>query len=70
MLNAIDPCADDLNLPLLHDPTKQLQNRRLGSVGQAVKGAELAIVGTDGNVCGEGQEGEIWASGPMVFEVN
>lgn len=49
--------------------TQQPKARRLGSVGQAVKGAELAIVGPDGQPCPEGEEGEIWAAGPMVFQV-
>lgn len=38
-------------------------------MGQAVKGAELAIIGADGQPCKEGEEGEVWAAGPMVFQV-
>jgi long-chain acyl-CoA synthetase len=52
--------------PLLSISRPDIQIRRLGSVGQAVKGAELAVV-RDGLRVPEGEEGEIWASGPMVF---
>lgn len=52
--------------PLLSISRPSIESRRLGSVGQAVKGAELAIV-KDGHMVKEGEEGEVWAAGPMVF---
>jgi long-chain acyl-CoA synthetase len=53
--------------PLLSISRPEVQTRRLGSVGQAVKGAELAVV-REGKRVPEGEEGEVWAAGPMVFK--
>lgn len=53
--------------PLLSISRPSIEDRRLGSVGQAVKGAELAIVKDGHLLAKEGEEGEVWAAGPMVF---
>ena len=53
--------------PLLSIGRAQIQLRRVGSVGQAVKGAEIVVV-RDGVRVGAGEEGEVWAAGPMVFK--
>jgi len=48
-----------LNVP--HD-------NRPGSVGRAVPGVEIKIVGDDGNPAAAEQSGEIWLKGPMVMK--
>ncbi len=48
-----------LNVP--HD-------NRPGSVGRAVPGAEIKIVGDDGKPAAVEQSGEIWLKGPMVMK--
>jgi long-chain acyl-CoA synthetase len=48
-----------LNVP--HD-------NRPGSVGRAVPGVEIKIVGDDGNPALAEQSGEIWLKGPMVMK--
>ena len=41
--------------------------RRLGSVGKPVPGAEVRIVGPDGEVVPAGQDGEICVRGPLLM---
>jgi len=44
----------------------QIEKRVLGTVGIPVHGATIAIV-KDGQHVADGEEGEIWAAGDMVF---
>jgi malonyl-CoA/methylmalonyl-CoA synthetase len=44
------------------------EERRAGSVGFALPGADIAIVDGAGQPCADGVEGEIVARGPQVFE--
>lgn len=54
--------------PLVTIAPYDVTRRRVGSVGEPVLGAELALVGPDGQRVAEGGEGEIWVKGPMVFK--
>ncbi|WP_030450102.1 AMP-binding protein [Herbidospora cretacea] len=41
-------------------------DRRAGSIGKAIPGAEVLVVRADGSICDPGEEGEIVHRGPLV----
>ena len=41
--------------------------RRPGSIGKPLQGAEIAIIGADGHPCAPGEVGELFIRGPSVF---
>src|SRR4051794_16686663 len=42
--------------------------RRPGSVGRPIPGAEVRLADDDGNPVGQGQVGEVWLRGPMIMK--